>query len=129
MRTQFDAINILYAKINTSPLKVAVNGAIYKLKRPTSAKEDIVINSIVLGSSNFQEGVFNVNIYVPNITVSGASLPNTARLNELETLGNSLFEHVTTQDYSIYKESTSLFEEVSINQHYINFRINFKSLG
>jgi len=129
MRTQFDAINILYAKINASPLKTAINGAIYKLKRPTSAKEDIVINSIVLGNSNFQEGVFNVNVYVPNITVSGASLPNTARLNELETLGNSLFEHVTTQDYSIYKESTSLFEEVSINQHYINFRINFKSLG
>jgi hypothetical protein len=129
MRTQFDAINILYAKINASPLKTAINGAIYKLKRPTSAKEDIVINSIVLGNSNFQEGVFNVNIYVPNITVSGASLPNTARLNELETLGNDLFEHVTTQDYSIYKESTSLFEEVSINQHYINFRINFKSLG
>jgi hypothetical protein len=129
MRTQFDAINILYSAINTSPLKTAINGAIYKLKRPTSTKEDIVINSIVLGNSNFQEGVFNVNIYVPNITVSGASLPNTARLNELETLGNSLFEYITSQDYSIYKESASLYEEVSINQHYINFRIILKSLG
>lgn len=129
MKTQFDAINLIYSAINTSPLKTAINGAIYKFKRPTSAKEDIVINSLVLGNSNFQEGVFNVNIYVPNITVNGASLPNTARLGQLEALGNSLFEHIASQDYSIYKESTSLFEEVSVNQHYINFRINFKSLG
>ena len=129
MRTQFDAINLIYSAINTSPLKTAINGAIYKIKRPTSAKEDIVINSLVLGNTNFQEGVFNVNIYVQNITVNGASLPNTARLGQLETLGNSLFEHITSQDYSIYKESTSLFEEVSINQNYINFRIILKSLG
>ena len=129
MRTQFDAINLIYSAINASPLKTAINGAIYKFKRPTSAKEDIVINSLVLGNTNFQEGVFNVNIYVPNITVNGASLPNTARLGQLETLGNSLFEHITSQDYSIYKESTSLFEEVSINQNYINFRLIFKSLG
>ena len=129
MRTQFDAINLIYSAINASPLKTAINGAIYKFKRPTSTKEDIVINSLVLGDSNFQEGVFNVNIYVPNITVNGTSLPNTARLGQLETLGNSLFEHITSQDYSIYKESTSLFEEVSINQNYINFRIILKSLG
>lgn len=129
MRTQFDAINLIYSAINASPLKTAINGAIYKFKRPTSAKEDIVINSLVLGNTNFQEGVFNVNIYVPNITVNGASLPNTARLGQLEVLGNSLFEHITSQDYSIYKESTSLFEEVSINQNYINFRLIFKSLG
>ena len=129
MRTQFDAINLIYSAINASPLKTAINGAIYKFKRPTSAKEDIVINSLVLGNTNFQEGVFNVNIYIPNITVNGASLPNTARLGQLETLGNSLFEHITSQDYSIYKESTSLFEEVSINQNYINFRIILKSLG
>ena len=129
MRTQFDAINLIYSAINVSPLKTAINGAIYKFKRPTSAKEDIVINSLVLGNTNFQEGVFNVNIYVPNITVNGASLPNTARLGQLETLGNSLFEHITSQDYSIYKESTSLFEEVAINQNYINFRLIFKSLG
>lgn len=129
MRTQFDAINLIYSAINASPLKTAINGAIYKFKRPTSAKEDIVINSLVLGNTNFQEGVFNVNIYVPNITVNGASLPNTARLGQLETLGSSLFEHITSQDYSVYKESTSLFEEVSINQNYINFRLIFKSLG
>ena len=129
MRTQFDAINLIYSAINASPLKTAINGDIYKFKRPTSAKEDIVINSLVLGNTNFQEGVFNVNIYVPNITVNGASLPNTARLGQLEVLGNSLFEHITSQDYSIYKESTSLFEEVSINQNYINFRLIFKSLG
>ena len=129
MRTQFDAINLIYSAINVTPLKTAINGAIYKFKRPTSAKEDIVINSLVLGNSNFQEGVFNVNIYVPNITVNGASLPNTARLGQLETLGNSLFEHITSQDYSIYKESASLFEEVAINQNYINFRLIFKSLG
>ena len=129
MRTQFDAINLIYSAINVSPLKTAINGAIYKFKRPTSAKEDIVINSLVLGNTNFQEGVFNVNIYVPNITVNGASLPNTARLNELESLGNSLLEEISAQSYMIYKESTSLFEEVSINQHYINFRIILKSLG
>lgn len=129
MRTQFDAINLIYSAINASPLKTAISGAIYKFKRPTSTKEDIVINSLVLGNSNFQEGVFNVNIYVPNITVNNTSLPNTVRLWHLETLGNSLFEHITSQDYSIYKESASLFEEVAINQNYINFRLIFKSLG
>ena len=130
MKTQFDAINILFQIVNNSPLKAAINGTVNKLKRPSgSDKEDIVINSIMLGDTNFQEGVFNVNIYVPNLSVKKSSLPNTTRLRELLGLAVTTLQEVSGDDYLFWVSSQSIFEELDINYHFLNLRIEFRFLG
>lgn len=130
MKTQFDAINIIFQVVNNSPLKSAINGTVNKLKRPSgSDKEDIVINAIMLGDTNFQEGVLNVNIYIPNLSVQKSSLPNTARLQVLSVLALTALQEVSGDDYSFWVSSQSIFEEVDINYHFLNLRIEFRFLG
>ncbi len=130
MKTQFDAINILFQIVNSSSLKSTINGTVNKLKRPAgSDKEDVVINAITLGDTNLQEGVFNVNIYVPNIQVQKSSLPNTVRLQALSVLALTALEEVSGDNYSFFVSSQSIFEEVDINYHFFNFRIEFRFLG
>jgi hypothetical protein len=130
MKTQFDAINIVYQVINASTLKGAINGTLNKLKRPTgSDKEDIVINSITMGDTNFQEGVLNVNIYVPNISAVKSSLPNTARLAVLSSLAHTALEEVSGDNYSFWISTQAIFEEKDINYHFVNVRLEFRFLG
>jgi len=130
MKSALDAVDIIYQVVASSPLKTAINGTVNKLKRPTgSTKEDIVINSIVLGDTNFQEGVFNVNIYVPNLSIQKSSLPNTARLRELALLAMPLLQEVSGDDYIFWIASQSIFEETDINYHFLNTRIEFRFLG
>lgn len=130
MKSALDAINIIYQVVNSSTLKTAINGTINKLKRPTgSTKEDIVINAITLGDTNFQEGVFNVNIYVPNVSASKSSLPDTARLRELGNISLTVLQEVSGDDYIFWIASQSIFEETDINYHFLNTRIEFRFLG
>lgn len=130
MRTTFDAIDIIYSVINNSSLKTAVNGTINKLKRQTgSTKEDIVINSIALNDTNLQEGVFNVNIYVPNITINGSSLPNTVRLKALSEEAKELFQEINGSYYNIWLSEQFIFEDVSTSFHYINLRLRLRFFG
>jgi len=130
MKTTFDAIDIIYSVINNSSLKTGVNGTINKLKRQTgSTKEDIVINSIALTDTNLQEGVFNVNIYVPNITINSSSLPNTVRLKALSEEAKELFEEVSGSTYNIWLSEQFIFEDVQTSFHYINLRLRFRFLG
>lgn len=71
--TAFDAIDVVYQHLASSPVKDAITGNIYKLKRPINAtdegKEDIVINSLGLPNKDIQQGIVNVNIYVPNLSL------------------------------------------------------------
>lgn len=130
MRTTFDAIDIIYSVINNSSLKTAVNGTINKLKRQTgSTKEDIVINSIALNDTNLQEGVFNVNIYVPNITINSSSLPNTVRLKALSEEAKELFEEVSGSTYNIWLSEQFIHEDVSTSFYYINLRLRLRFFG
>jgi len=130
MKTTFDAIDIIYSVINNSSLKTAVNGTINKLKRQTgSTKEDIVINSIAFNDTNLQEGVFNVNIYVPNITINSSSLPNTVRLKALSEEAKELFEEVSGSNYNIWLSEQFIHEDVSTSFYYINLRLKLRFFG
>lgn len=129
MKTTSDALDVLFKFINDSTIKPTISGGIYKLKRPTSSTlEDVVINSVALGDSNYQEGVLNVNAYVPNITVNNSSLPNTARIKAIENACKVLQE-VYGEGYSFWVSSTSIYEETDIKSHYINNRIEFRFIG
>lgn len=138
--TSSGAINILFDFIKESDLLTGlkkVSGNLFRLQRPiNSAKEDVVINSLTMDRDDVQNGVLNVNIYVPNksITVGGITdktQPNTTRLEELSNISNTVLgngNEVWSEDGSI---SFNIQQDVIFadenNQHYINFRIEFYS--
>jgi hypothetical protein len=69
--TSIEVINVLYQTIANSAVLSDVkkpNGKICKMERPlNSVLEDIVINGISLDRDELQEGVLNVNVYIPNL--------------------------------------------------------------
>jgi hypothetical protein len=139
--TSLDVVNILYAYIKSSILKTGpkkVNGGLYKFKRPIgSAKEDIIINSLPLNDEQLQEGVFNINIFVPNQSLNLAgtdvtdnSLPNTDRLTELIRMAKQVLSSIDDQsgEYSFNLQQENIIEDTN-NQHYINLRLEFYSIN
>lgn len=135
MITTFDAVDIVWKRLIDSPLKTAINGGIYKQKRPQSSKkEDVVINSLPMVNAQLQQCVLNVNIHVPNkaIFIDGQQdnfQPDSARLQTLAGIATDLLEDVWSDDAQIHYEiqQESLFEEPDLYEHGVNFRLNFYS--
>ena len=76
IRTDIDIKDYLYTYLAASDLGQMVSGKVYKDQRPlNSAKEDITIAVIARDAdSQIQEATVNVNIYVPELCSSAASL-------------------------------------------------------
>ncbi|SEV88915.1 hypothetical protein SAMN05428988_0157 [Chitinophaga sp. YR573] len=137
MITTLKAIDIVWKRLNESPLKTAVNGGVYKQKRPlNSKKEDVIINSPTIVNLQLQEGLINVNIHVPNLLLSnnGAqdnSQPDHVRLEQLADIAASSLTDVWSDDGQINYDiqSQTVFEDEQTNAHYVNFRITFYSVN
>lgn len=71
MKTTADQNQILYDLLKNSSLNSALNGGLYKIERPQNSNlEDIVVSSMLVGDGGFQDGVANVNIYIPKIDIN-----------------------------------------------------------
>ena len=131
-KTVFDAKQWIYELLNVSSVKTSISGKIYKNKRPAeSTKEDIVINSILMDNDFLQDGTFNVNCYVPYVSVSidGISqyMPNESRLSQISQLVYPLLDNVFQPNYNLTIERHETIESESEKTSYINFRINLKA--
>lgn len=109
-----------------------ISGIVYRDKRPIgSTKEDIVINSVAMDNSFLQDGVFNVNCYVPmllkKINNVDQYLPNTLREDAISKAVYALLEKVFTPDYNLSVVNHNSFTEDTEKATYINFRINLKA--
>ncbi len=111
------------------------NGGLYKFQRPNnSVSEDIVVNSLPLNREAVQEGILNVNLYVPNLVFADRpddkSQPDTARLTYLANLFNTHFGEFDGDNgnYTFIIQQDNIFQDEN-NQHYINFRIEFSSVN
>lgn len=118
--------------LNEGNIKSIITGLIYKDKRPTgSTKEDIVINSVSVDNSFLQDGVFNVNCYVPMLSVNlnGVTqlMPNSARENVIAKAVYPLFDNVFKPDFNLTIENHNTYEEIAEKATYVNFRINLKA--
>jgi hypothetical protein len=138
-KTSLDVENILYSEVKNSLLITGpkkITGGLYKSKRPiNSTKEDVVINSLPLNRKQLQEGLLNMNVYVPNLEVTQGgvidkSLPDTARLTELAAIASLVVGDINAADgdYSFILQQDNVFEDTN-NQHYINLRIEFTSIN
>lgn len=137
--TAAQAVNYLVTALKASPLVLGENpvtGVVKALQRPQSSeKEDVIVNSLPMGKGPVQEGVLNVNVYVPNKPLYGAtsvdnSQPDMERLTALSVIGAGVLE-----DYW-YEGGQTNFEllqdtvmQDANNQHYINFRVIFRHLN
>lgn len=139
--TSITALNMLYQHISHSVLMTDVkkpNGKLCKYQRPlNSILEDVVINSLGLNREDVQEGVLNVNIFVPNLNLpsnaADKSQPDTARLTYLLNLANTALgegEEIweSTGNYCFRLQQDNLFQDEN-NQHYLNLRVEFYSLN
>jgi hypothetical protein len=139
--TSIEVVNVLYQTISNSILFTDIkkpNGELCKLERPLdSANEDVVINIIGLHRDNLQEGVLNVNVFVPNLEFpdrqTDKSQPDTARILYLSKLANQalgsgedMWDSSGKWCFCIQQDMT--FPDTN-NQHYINFRIEFYLLN
>jgi hypothetical protein len=135
--TSIEVINVLYQTISNSAILSDAkkpNGKLCKMERPlNSVLEDIVVNGISLDRDELQEGVLNVNVYVPNLinpaTPNDKSQPDTARILYLSKLtnqalggGDEFWDASGRWCFCIQQDNP--FAD-SNNQHYINFRIEF----
>src|SRR5690606_9469894 len=113
-----------------------ISGGIYKYQRPmNSDKEDIVINSLPMNNEVIQEGVLNINIYVPNISIEqngviDNSMPDTARLKTLCEIATQNLKEVWSDDgeYHFELQQENLYQDDN-NQHYINLRVMFRNIN
>jgi len=131
MRTTAEMTQILYNVLNASTLKTTVNGLIYKGERPiNSVKEDVVIAPITVSGSDKQIGVANVNIYVPKINQKSGTttslMKDTKRISEILPVAKDALKLNTGVDYSCWFETQSEFDEPTINQTRLVFRIEFR---
>ena len=96
-----------------------------------SAKEDaVILVSPDTTAGQIQSGRARINIYVPDIDAGvGRLLPDKSRLAELSRLQNAIVDSLNEESsdylFSLAKAS-HVGEAEGINQHYVNFTIDFK---
>jgi hypothetical protein len=136
MRSTFDIVDHLYTYLSASELKSMINGVVCKQRPINSTKEDVCINAIAITGNQFQEGVINVNIHVPNLKLKiggqdDNTQPNYARLKILTNKALELLQLVTFErGHVIVSNPTQrLFAEPEINQHYTNLRLTVRSVN
>lgn len=130
-------VGLLFRQLVQSVLMTDLNkpnGELCKYQRPLNSRaEDVVINSLTLERDDIDEGVFNVNVCVPNLVFpdnpEDKSRPDTKRIDYLSELGNrALGEGEEVWDplgnWCFKLQQDQLVEDTN-NQHYINFRVEF----
>ena len=133
MRNTFDIVDILYQVLqNNVGITSAINGEITKKRQINSDKEDVVIGSLPVTGEQIQQGIVNINIYVPNLTVKLNSIqdnshPNHQRLKTLTALVIEAVDEKYYSDYWFFVQQQSLFESETGNEHYSNIRLEFYS--
>lgn len=123
-------VNKLYTILSASSLKAAVTGNLYKsgLRPLNRVAEDIVINFVSGTAGQIQEGVANVNVFVPDLdSGSGSLVCNTARCRELESAANTWVDGLSDSDGYRF-ELDSMIETMQYEddkQHFLNIRLKF----
>lgn len=132
MNSALDMITDAYKILNHVDLTSIITGDLYKLVRPkNSVLEDVVINALPISSEQFQKGVFNVNIHVPNLqtTIDGKpdnSIPNTERMQGIARIVLDLLGDVVQDGYRIFAENGgNPIRDIEDNSWFLNIRFNY----
>lgn len=133
MKTTFDTDSYLFGLLkNAAALTAAtLTGGIYAGSRPLNSElEDIVVNTIALTQEYApQLGTSNINIHVKDMDVKIGSvsqkMQNRARLKALSDIVLEVIRSSQIPGVGYTIENQTVIAESSINQHYVNIRINW----
>ena len=133
MRTTIDLAAKVLRLITTPEVKAAIGGDIYLQQRPTDSRnEDIVVNTLPITGSDLQQAIVNVNIHVPNVSVSingkpDNDQPNMSKLQAICDAVIPLLVDAYTDDISISIQQQSLLSEPQFKEHFVNIRLQIYS--
>lgn len=129
-KTASQVLNDLYPVVKASALASAVKGSVYKSgMRPLNAlTEDVVINVLSGTALQIQDGVVNINTFVPDIdNGSGNIVWNTKRCREIETIAGEWIDSI--EDFDGYRltldEMIRTMPYEDNKQHFVNIRLKF----
>lgn len=127
-----DTDDTLFQILNASAaLKAELTGGIYVLgERPDgSEKEDIVVNNLFINHTIPQTGTSNVNIHVPDMTLTiGGKQQHKANRERLRTLTALVLEALKAaniQGLAIRITNETIIKEPNIPEHYTNVRVDW----
>ena len=126
----------VYNLLASSVLPTLINGGIYLSSQPLgSKKEDIVIGVLAATASQYQTGILNVNIHVPNLNKQDSEHPNAVdniqpdkeRLNQIGKVAVSILDHYEGLDFSIAVRKPGVIEGYQ-NDWFYNIQIEYSFL-
>ncbi len=134
MKTTLDTVDIVWSRLDASPLKAEITGGIFKHQRPTgSVKEDVVINGLPINNLQVQSAIVNVNIHVPALFIdfegTQTQQPDNVRLNELSVLAIAALSDVWSQDYNYDVQQQILIMDTDPTDFYVNIRLEFFNIN
>ncbi len=131
-KTETELERDFYRLVKASPLAAEISGELYrKGMRPRDAKtEDIVVTFLSGEESQEQNGVINLNVYVPMISIRNGSnlVPNIQRCGELERMIVDFIDSIQSNEYIYSLRSTpnTLDDPELIQQTTINTRVYYR---
>jgi hypothetical protein len=131
MKSGLDMVKDGFTVLNIPALTDNISGNVYMLERPkNSTEEDVVINSLPITADQFQNGVFNVNIHVPNLNpkINGKlddTIPNVPRLKAITDIVVKLLNLHDGFDFSFsLSNGGQPIRDTDLNW-YFNIRVNY----
>jgi len=121
-----DLTTLLYKLLIDGCVKPSISGDVYKYVRPNSDKEDVVVTPISLVGQGYQRGTVNLNIWVPDIQVSGQSTPDSKRLDAISKTINDLIKGSNYGDLTITINGQTLQEEADLKYHFCSIAVDFE---
>lgn len=116
--------------IKTGVLKNTITGNVYREgMRPFNAvTEDAVVSFLTGLDGQFQTGVLNINVYVPDIdNGSQFKVKNIGRCNVIEEVCSTLVSSMKSDRYRFYLDATiQTFKAQDIEQHFVNVKLKYK---
>lgn len=131
-KTETEIERDFFRLVKDSPLAAAISGTLYrKGMRPRDAQtEDIVVTFLSGEESQEQNGVINLNVYVPMIIIRNNSnlVPNIQRCGELERMIVDFIDSIQSNEYIYSLRSTpnTLDDPELIQQTTINTRVYYR---
>ena len=136
MNTPFTQEGIIFALLNDSEVRTAITGKLIVGDSVSDyAKENVTVNSLLLGSGSIQRGAVNINIHVPDISVTVGGKTTKQRNNERLKLLTEMVATVLTSNgysstYNFWLDEESAFTILKnaegIDSHFANIKVQFK---
>lgn len=133
MKTGHQIESDLYGLVSASGFLAHVNGDLYRAgTRPQdSSSEDVVVTFTTADGEQVQTGVVTLNVYVPDIAVSGynGKVEDIERTEAIERLLNELVEYLRKSGSNYLfslKEAVHTQRESNMGQSFVVARLKFR---